>query len=90
MANIIVISEEDRNKVQRADIESTARMNLMSFMISNNMDISSERFQQYQEEYFEKFKVFEAAKAELEKKYLSGIKATSWNLDYKTCELSYQ
>jgi hypothetical protein len=89
MANIIKVSEEDRNMVQRADIECSARANLISFMISNNMDISSENFQRYQTEYQEKFLAFDEAKSLIEKKYLKGVNASTWSLDYKTCELSY-
>ena len=87
--NIIIVSEEDRNKVQRADIECASRMNLIAFMMNNGMSIETEQFARYQQEYQDAFVAFEAAKIEIEKKYLANLGAKNWNLDYATCELSY-
>ena len=89
MANIIKISEEDRNKVQRADVEVASYQNIISYIIANNMDISNERFKEYEKRHQEAVLAFELAKNELQKKYLSNVKAAHWNLDYVTCELSY-
>lgn len=89
MANIIRVSEEDRNAVQRANVDSASLANLITFMISNNMDISNERFQEYERRYQEAFSRFELEKSKIEKKYLKGLKFTSWSLDYETCEIVY-
>lgn len=89
MTNIIRVSEEDRNTVQRANIESTSLANLISFMIANNMDVSNERFQEYERKYQEAFETFEKAKSMIEKKYLKNLKQTSWTLDYESCEITY-
>lgn len=90
MKNIIMISEEDRNDVQRADVECSARMNLISFLMKNDIGLNNERFIAYQDDYIKHFETFEKAKSNLEKKYLAGKGAISWNLDYSTCELSYE
>lgn len=88
--NIIMVSEEDRNMVQRADIEMSSRMNLISFMMSRNMDMDGEKFKRYEQEYQDKFLEFEKAKTYLSNKYLNGINAVSWSLDYESCELTYE
>lgn len=89
MANIIRVTEEDRNAVQRANVEASSLANLITFMISNNMDITNERFQDYEKRYQEAYGAFEREKAKIEKKYLVGLNATSWALDYETCEITY-
>ena len=86
---IIRVSEEDRNAVQRANVDSASLANLITFMISNNMDLSNERFQDYERRYQEAFATFEKEKANIEKKYLKGINYSSWSLDYETCEITY-
>lgn len=91
MENVIVISEEDRDFVQRADIECSARMNLISFIIrSGTLDLDNQRFKDYQNEYTEYFMAFEKAKKDLEKKYLAGKTYSSWSLDYSSCQLTYE
>jgi hypothetical protein len=87
--NKIIVSDEDRNTLQRADVECQSRANLIAFMIDKGMDISSERFQEYQRSYEQAFLAFEQAKTDLQTKYLSNVTASSWSLDYTTCELSY-
>jgi hypothetical protein len=89
MGNIIRVTEEDRNAVQRANVDSASLANLISYMISNNMDISNERFQEYERKYQEAFLNFEKEKTNIEKKYLKGLTYTSWALDYETCEITY-
>ena len=88
--NVIIVSEEDRNRVQRADIEAASRMNLIGFMISRNMDTSGEQFKKYEAEYKAAFTEFEAAKEHITNTYLNGVNATNWNLDYESCELTYE
>lgn len=88
--NIIIISEEERNTVQRADIEVTSLMNLITFMINHNVNVTNERFLDYDRRYQDAFIAFEKAKSNLEKKYLTNLNAKSWNLNYDNCELSYE
>lgn len=88
--NVIMVSETDRNILQKADVECSARMNLISFMIQNNVDVNNQRFKDYQDDYSKCFFAFETEKRNLENKYLNGKNATSWNLDYNSCELTYE
>lgn len=88
--NVIIIDESERNFIQKADVECSARMNLISFLMKNNIGLDNERFIEYQEDYVKYFQVFETAKRDLERKYLAGKNPTFWNLDYNTCELTYE
>ena len=90
MKNVIIISEEDRNNVQRAHAECESRKNIITHILENNININKVRFDTYQNEYSEKFMAFETAKLNLENKYLNGLVYNNWNLDYTTCELSYE
>ena len=90
MKNVIIISEEDRNNVQRANAECESRMNIITYILKGNIDVNKERFDAYQSEYSEKYMAFEVAKLNLEHKYLNGLVYNNWNLDYATCELSYE
>jgi hypothetical protein len=65
-------------------------MNIITHILENNIDINKVRFDTYQNEYSEKFMAFETAKLNLENKYLNGLIYNSWNLNYNTCELSYE
>lgn len=89
MANIIRVTEEDRNAVQRANVDSASLANLITYMISNNIDVSNERFQEYEKRYQEAFNRFELEKTKIEKKYLKGLNVASWTLDYESCEITY-
>lgn len=89
--NIIIISEDERNLIQKADVECSARMNLISFLMKNNIGLDNERFIEYQEDYVKCFQAFEMAKKNLENKYFADRQQIiSWNLNYNTCELTYE
>jgi hypothetical protein len=90
MSKIIIVDEFDRDAVQRADVECSARMNLITYLIKNDIGLDNARFQEYQNDYTKSFGAFEMAKKNLETKYLSGKNVSSWSLDYATCELSYE
>ena len=87
--NVIIITAEERDAIQRADVACSAHRDIITFILSNNIDIPAERFQAYQAEYEKKFSAFEQAKEDLQQKYLAGIPAINWNLEYATCELTY-
>ena len=89
MTKTIIVDTKDRDLVQRANVDASSLANLITFMISNNMDLSNERFQDYEKRYQEAYSAFEREKARIEKKYLAGLGATSWALDYETCEITY-
>ena len=91
MTNTIIIPTEERDIIQRADIECSARMNLISFIMrSNDMDLDNQRFKDYQNEYTEYFLAFEKVKRDLENKYLAGKTYSSWSLDYASSVLTYE
>lgn len=78
--------------LQGLSIETDARRDLISFMIANNMDISTEQFQKYQKEYNEFYGEFALAKDQLEqlikKDYLEDDEElVFWNLDFNSSEL---
>lgn len=84
----ITIPEEVRNKVQKADIERSSRRDIITYIMEKDINISEERFKQYQKEYDEKFFEFEQAKNEIEKNYVVPAtkgKASNWSLDYSSC-----
>ena len=85
----IIIDEYDRDKVQRADVETSSLANLLTFMVNNNVNITNERFQDYEKRYKEAYLQFEKEKANIEKKYLKGTNFTSWSLSYEDCEITY-
>lgn len=85
MITYIEIPENISIYVQKADIEQTSRRNVIAYVLSLNIDISNERFQQYQKDYEEKMFIFETIKTELEKEYIiPKIKSKNynWKLDY--------
>ena len=88
----VIVSEEDRNTVQRADIERSSRRDILIYLMQHpEVDISEERKQEYQKEYDEKYFAFEQAKSMIENKYVfpnGKNKQLNWNLDYSSCELT--
>ena len=88
MEKIIIVDTADRDMVQKADIEVSSRMNLISFMLSRNMDTNTDYFKRYEKEYQECFLAFEQAKTYIFNKYVKDEKALSWSLNYETCQLT--
>lgn len=92
MITTIQIEESIRDYIEALDYEYSARRDIISFMLENNMSTTSESFNKYQKEMME-FKVkFATAKQELEEKYVQPLlkenQTVSWKLDYSTCELT--
>ena len=89
---LITIPEDDRVIVQRADVERSARRDILVYLMEHpELNISDERRIAYQKEYDDKFWAFEQAKADIEKKYVQPAangKAINWSLDYATCEVT--
>lgn len=90
MITKIAIPQEVVNKIQALNAEVDARKNLIAFMISSEMNISNEQFNNYQSEYLKYFVEFEEAKSNFEKEYVRTAIANpiSWNLDYQECEVA--
>ena len=82
----IEIPEDVKNKVQRADIECSARRSIITAILEQDLTIPTERFNAYQKEYEDKFFAFESAKTEVEKEYVRTAVSSpaSWVLDYNT------
>ena len=92
MEKKIIISEEDRDFIQRLDIEMSARQNIISFMLSSGMNTDTEQFKNYQNEYNEYFLQFDKAKREIvEKKYIEkeakNLVGLPWVLNYSSREI---
>lgn len=88
----IIISAEDRDTIQRLDIEMSSRQNLIAFMLSNGMNTDTEQFKKYQSEYNYFFIEFDKAKREIvENKYIAkefgNTENLTWSLDYNTREI---
>ena len=74
MTKTITIPEELRDKVQNADIEHSARRDIITNIISNGtIEPTNEFFQKYQDEYNKSYFAFEKAKTEVEKNYVKKI-----------------
>ena len=87
----VVIDESIRDLIESYDYEYNSRKELISFMIANNMDITTESFKAYQKEMTHFLVKFNTAKEEISKKYvypIIGDKEATWNLSYPTCELT--
>lgn len=92
MKKTIIISIEDRDYIQRLDIEMSARQNIISFMLSNNMNTDTEQFKNYQREYNEYFLQFDKAKNDIIVnnyiiKEFPNYNNLNWTLDYNTREI---
>ncbi len=85
---IIEIPGSVVNFIQRLDIECQSYKNIISYILTHeDMNISTERFKQYQEAYQNTLYAFEIAKQELEKKYLYNFKNPQWKLNYKNYQI---
>lgn len=82
----ITVPDEVRIATQRADIECSARRDIITHILEKNIQIPAERFEAYQKEYDDKFFAFEQAKQRIEKEYVRPVVANpiSWSLDYNT------
>ena len=82
----IEVPEDVKNVTQRADIECSARRDIITHILEKNIAVPAERMAAYQKEYDEKYFAFEQAKSKLEREYVR--KAVSnpinWSLDYHT------
>ena len=90
----VMVSEEDRDAVQRADIERSSRRDILVYLMQHpEIEISEERKLAYQKEYDDKFFEFEQMKSFIEKKYVqptANNKAINWSLDYDSCKIIIQ
>ena len=87
---VIEVNEELSNFVEAANYEVNSRLDVIAYMLANNMSTSTDAFRAYQAELIEYKKKYELAKAELEKQVVTpfldthGIPRANWNLDFAT------
>lgn len=83
---IIEVPEDVKNTTQRADIECSARRDIITYILEKNIAVPAERMAAYQKDYDDKYFAFEQAKSNIENNYVR--KAVSnpihWSLDYHT------
>ena len=82
----ITVPEEVKTATQRADIECSARRDIITYILEKNIAVPTERFAAYQKEYDDKFFAFEEAKSVIEREYVRKAvpNPISWSLDYHT------
>ena len=86
----IFVGEELTNYVERLSREVEGSKEIISFMLENNKNISSDSFKEYKKEFDEKKAEFDIAKQEVQKQFVpQGLidfdgNNTSWELDYAT------
>ena len=82
----INVPEDIRNIVQKYDLEKQSRQEIIIYILQHNVNISKERFKQYEKEYKEKFISFEILKELLENTFIfpniHNKKLISWNFNY--------
>lgn len=85
------IDVELKNTIESYDYEYSTRRDAIAFMLTNNMDITTDSFKSYQKEMIEFNVKFSKAKAELERIYVLPVtegKKVNWSLDYETSVLT--
>ena len=89
MLDKIIISEKFRDYLEGLSHEKMSRMNLITFMLDNDMN-NEEKFNKIQTEYLEFFIQYEVAKKQLEKLYIAPRYKTwsSWMLDFRSKEIT--
>ena len=88
---VVNIAESIVNYIERLDYELNSRKNIVAFMLSSNMDITTESFKRYEDEMVEYQIKFDQAKQELEEKYvlpIIGDNKVNWSLNYRNQELT--
>lgn len=90
----INIPNDIKNLIQKFDIEAQSRKEIIEYVLLNNIDITNERFAQYQQDYDKRLYEFNVAKQELAKTYVlpevKEIDKYNWRLDYTTSILAIE
>lgn len=81
---------EDRefiNELERLQYEVEAKKSIIAYALS--MNINSERFIEYQNDYVNTFKEYQDKKNEVEMRFVRAVvqNPNKWNLDFKTGEI---
>lgn len=86
---IIKISQELSNYIESLHYELSARQDLLSFLVRNNLQ-ESEGFKRYHEEYIDFYTQYQLAKSNLENDILIPLIGGkfSWTLDFSSQEVT--
>ena len=89
MSDKIIVSEKFRNYLEGLSHEKASRINLITFMLDNDMN-NEQMFKKIQTEYLEFFIQYELAKRMLEKLYIKPKyeNVRRWNLDFRSREIT--
>ena len=86
------VFEEDIDKLQAAQYKYDAARNIMVTVVADmNIDISNDRFKYLNEDYTDKYALYEMIKSSIISNYISpNIRITdlNWNIDYRTATLT--
>ena len=79
-------------QLQKADIEQQARKEIIAYILTSELDISSQRFLDYQKDFEEKLQVFNNLKRQFSEKWVKPLKndASHWEVSYETCILEVE
>ena len=84
---VIKIDANLAKKIEALQVETRARQDLISFMMSNGSSMTTEQFTQYHDEYIAYHQEYEKAKQELQNTYVPAD-AKRWNLDFASGEVT--
>ena len=89
MKKVVIEDKEFITELERLQYEVQSRQSIITYMINNGMDITTDNFKKYQNEYTEYLKKYENKKYEVEIKYVypNYAQAKNWNLDFASGEL---
>lgn len=89
MTNTIIVSEEFRNYIEGLFYETRTRADLIQFMLMNDIK-DPQKFEKIHSEYIKFYVQYQLCKQMLEEYYLKPQfkKMTSWNLDFRTKEVT--
>lgn len=87
---VLSVDADTVNSIQRLNVETESRRDIIAFMLSSGMNIDNESFLRYQAEYQNFYRDFETSKTVFEKSFVKTQypNATSWSLDYQTNEVT--
>ena len=90
MEKILIIEDREFiNELERLQYEVDSRKSILSYMISSDMNINSDGFNIYQNDYLNSYKAYNNKKRDVEIKFIKPIikNPKSWRLDFVTGEL---
>ena len=85
----IEVNTDISNYIESLQYETFARRDIISFMLSNNIDMSTQSAKKYQDEYSDFYAKYEVSMQELREQYIDSNKdlvdkKINWSLDFKT------